>query len=201
MKPVTAVIFDVANVIVDWDAGRALVGAVPDEQVRAFLASDTFWDINARTDAGMPLSEGLAEFKRTDADLAAVYRTYLERFPLTVTGPITGTAEVIEELLAAGVPCFGLSNWAAENFHIARAANPVLDRLADVIVSGEVGMAKPDPDIFRFALRRFGLDAATTVMIDDTQVNLVSAETVGLPTLHFTSAERLRRDLVGLGLL
>ena len=201
MSPITAVIFDVANVIVDWSAARALNGVVPAERIREFLGSDTFWEINALTDAGLLLSDGLRTFEETDPDLAAIYRIYLERFPLTVTGPIPGTAEVIEELLAAGVPTFGLSNWSAENFHIARAANPVIDRLADVIVSGHVGMAKPDPEIFRHALHRFGLDAATTVMIDDTEVNLDNAATVGLATVHFTAANRLRQDLVALGLL
>ncbi len=52
--------------------------------------------------------------------LVDLYRLYIERFPLTVSGPIPGTAEVIRDLLAAGVPCNGLSNWAKENFNIAR---------------------------------------------------------------------------------
>lgn len=197
---ITTVIFDVAGVIVDWDAGRALTG-VPEDQAQAFLDSAAFADINARTDAGLSLAEGLVEFEEQDPELVDVYRTYLRQFPQTVTGPVPGTAEVIDELLAAGVPTNGLSNWAAENFNVARRANPVIDRLADVIVSGEVGMAKPDPAIFRYALRRFGLDAAETVMVDDLQTNLDSAASVGLTTVLFTDAASLRADLVALGLL
>lgn len=191
----TAIIFDVANVIVDWDPIRALEGVVDSERVATFLGSEVFWEINARTDAGMPLRDGLVEMDDRAPHLAEVYRVYLERFPLTVSGPVPGTAEVIGDLLAAGVPCFGLSNWAKENFNIARRANPVIDQLADVIVSGEVGLAKPDPDIFRYALDRFGLERGASLMIDDTQENLDSAAKVGLGTVLFTSAEQLRADL------
>ncbi len=197
----TALIFDVANVIVDWDPIRALEGVVDSERVAAFLGSEVFWEINARTDAGMPLRDGLVEMDDRAPHLAEVYRVYLERFPLTVSGPVPGTAEVIGDLLAAGVPCFGLSNWAKENFNIARRANPVIDQLADVIVSGEVGLAKPDPDIFRYALERFGLERDASLMIDDTQENLDSAAKVGLGTVLFTSADQLRADLQALGLL
>ncbi len=73
----------------------------------------------------------------------------------------------------------------------------MIDELADVIVSGEVGLAKPDPEIFRYALDRFGLEAGSTLMIDDTQENLDSAGRVGLGTILFTSADQLRADLVG----
>lgn len=192
----TAIIFDVANVIVDWDPIRALEGVVGDERVAEFLSSEVFWEINARTDAGMALKDGLVEMDDQAPHLVDTYRVYLERFPLSVSGPIPGTAEVIADLLGAGVPCFGLSNWAKENFNIARRANPVIDQLADVIVSGEVGLAKPDPEIFRYALDRFGLEAGSTLMIDDTQENLDSAGRVGLGTILFTSADQLRADLV-----
>jgi 2-haloacid dehalogenase len=149
----------------------------------------------------MPLAEAVVEMDDQAPHLVDTYRVYLKRFPLTVSGPVPGTAEVIRDLLAAGVPCFGLSNWAKENFNIARRANPVIDELTDVIVSGEVGLAKPDPEIFRYALERFDLDPDQTVMVDDTQENLTSATRVGLTTVLFTDAEQLRSDLARLQVL
>ncbi|MFT3875396.1 MAG: HAD family phosphatase [Propioniciclava sp.] len=197
-----AVIFDVAKVIVDWDAGRAVRGALPDEVVDAFLASQEYWAINAATDAGLPLVDAVARIEAELPEFAELARLYYgERFPLTVTGEIPGTTAVIDELLAAGVPSYGLSNWSAENFSVARAGAPVIDRLDGLIVSGEVGLAKPDEAIFRLALDRFGLEASETLMVDDTQHNLDAAARVGMPTHLFTSAGTLRDDLVRLGLL
>lgn len=194
-------IFDVANVIVDWEPSRPLRGVLPDDQIDSFLTSKEFWEINAAVDAGLSLAEASERVDRELPEQGHAYRVYQERFPMTVSGPVPGTEDVIDELLAAGVPTFGLSNWAAENFSVAREAAPGIGRLADVIVSGEVGLAKPDEAIFRLALERFGLEASETVMIDDTVVNLDAAARVGLATIHFTSAEQLRADLVGLSLL
>jgi 2-haloacid dehalogenase len=82
---------------------------------------------------------------------------------------MAGTTEVIDELIAAGVPVYGLSNWWAENFTVPRAVAPVIDRLRDVIVSGEVGLAKPDPAIFRLAATRFGVTPERTLFVDDSR--------------------------------
>ena len=199
---VTAVIFDVANVIADWEPSRPLRGVIEDARIDEFLASRHFWQtINADADAGATAIDVIA---RVDAELPAfadIVRTYVERFPMTVSGPVPGTSEVIDELLAAGVPVYGLSNWWAENFSVPRAASPVIDRLADVVVSGEVGLAKPDPAIYALAVDRFGLDAGATLFVDDSLTNVESAARFGLRTHHFTAADKLRDDLVGYGLL
>ena len=68
------------------------------ERVAEFLSSEVFWEINARTDAGMALRDGLVEMDDQAPHLADTYRVYLERFPLSVSGPMPGTAEVIAEL-------------------------------------------------------------------------------------------------------
>lgn len=201
MSTPTTVIFDVANVIVDWAADRALRGFLPDADVDAFLDSEIVWEVNAASDAGVLLSDCVDELAERAPELVPTYRVYLERFPLTVSGPEPGTTAVIDRLLRAGVPAYGLSNWSAENFDIARRGAPVLGRLREVLVSGEIGLAKPDPAIFRYALRRWELEAADTVMIDDRQENLDSAAAVGLQTVLFTDADTLANDLRALGLL
>ena len=57
----TTLIFDVANVIVDWDPVRVLSGVIADEAIEVFLESEVFWELNARCDAGMPLAEAVVE--------------------------------------------------------------------------------------------------------------------------------------------
>ncbi|QLQ16195.1 MAG: HAD family phosphatase [Micropruina sp.] len=198
---ISAVIFDVANVIADWDPMRAFEGVVSAEEAARLFESEAFWEVNAQTDAGLLLTDGLVELDEIAPELTDLYRLYLKNFPATTSGPVPGTADVIDALLSREVPVYGLSNWSAENFNVARRAAPAIDRLADVIVSGEVGMAKPDPAIFRYALHRFGLVAGDTLMVDDTAENLHAAASVGLQTVLFTSAAALRADLERLGLL
>jgi epoxide hydrolase-like predicted phosphatase len=58
-----------------------------------------------------------------------------------------------------------------------------------VVISGEVGMRKPEPRIFELALRRMGLPAAGCVFIDDMEHNIVAAEQAGLVGIVHRSFE------------
>lgn len=197
----SSVVFDVANVIVDWDPQRTLPGALPQELVDEFFASAEFWELNELWDCGLPVADAVAWMDDRAPRLGGAFRAYVERYRYSVTGLVPGTTEVIGELLAAGVPCFGLTNWPRETFSVARDAAPVIEELAGVVVSGEVALTKPNPEIYRLALRRFGLSAEQTVFVDDRQNNVDASIEVGMTGLLFTTADRLRDDLTGLGLL
>ena len=121
----TGVVFDVANVIVDWDPRRTLPGALPQDVVDEFFASEEFWELNELWDCGLPVGEAIAWMDRRAPHLGDAFRVYVDRYRHSVTGLVPGTTEVIRELLAAGVPCFGLTNWPTETFSVARAAGPV----------------------------------------------------------------------------
>lgn len=53
-----------------------------------------------------------------------------------------------------------------------------------VIVSGEVGLRKPDPEIYRLGAREIGVEPAECVFVDDLPGNLVPATTLGMVGLH-----------------
>ena len=75
-------------------------------------------------------------------------------------------------------------------------ARGVADLFDDVVVSADVGLAKPDPDVFRLAARRLGVEPTACLMIDDQPQHLESAQRVGLHT-HLFEHVRLP-DLVAL---
>lgn len=197
----TSVIFDIANVVVDWDPRRTLPGALPQGLVDEFFASEEFWELNELWDCGLPVADAIAWMDDRAPHLGEAFRLYVERYGYSIDGVVPGTAEVIRELLARGVPCFGLTNWPRETFSLARDAGPVIGELADVVVSGEVALTKPNPEIYRVALRRFGLTAEESVFVDDRQNNVDASIEVGMTGLLFTDADRLRDDLTRLGLL
>ena len=71
----------------------------------------------------------------------------------------------------------------------------------DVLVwSYQLRMAKPDPAIYRYALDRLGAEPAEALFFDDKQVNVDAALALGIKALVFTSAEKLRADLIAAGL-
>jgi HAD superfamily hydrolase (TIGR01509 family) len=64
-----------------------------------------------------------------------------------------------------------------------------------IVISGEVGMRKPEPEIFEHVLRLLGVDAGQTVFVDDLEHNVHAAEALGLVGVHHTSYDRTVADL------
>jgi putative hydrolase of the HAD superfamily len=71
----------------------------------------------------------------------------------------------------------------------------------DVLVwSYQLGMAKPDPEIYRYTLDKLGVQPAETLFIDDKIDNVEAAQALGIQILLYTSVEQLRADLIAAGL-
>jgi putative hydrolase of the HAD superfamily len=67
-----------------------------------------------------------------------------------------------------------------------------LEGLFDVVVlSAAVGLAKPDPVIYRLALERLGTVAEATVFVDDYEPNVAAAAALGIWGIHFTGYQAL----------
>ena len=71
----------------------------------------------------------------------------------------------------------------------------ILDALDQVIISAEVGLAKPDARIYRLAVERLGVAPGEAVFIDDFPANLEGARAAGLRALYFHSREQALAEL------
>jgi 2-haloacid dehalogenase len=118
-----------------------------------------------------------------------------------VAGPIEASVDVLRDLEASGLPRYALTNMEAETYPLRLQRFEFLGWFDGTVVSGLEGIAKPDPEIFLHLLDRFGLTASRTLMIDDRLENLVVAEQLGMPTIHFHSSHQLRDRLESLWLL
>jgi putative hydrolase of the HAD superfamily len=82
-----------------------------------------------------------------------------------------------------------LSNGVPAVMNRVRTARPLADCFDAVIVSFEVGCAKPDPRIYEICLEKLGVPAASALFVDDRLENVAAAEQLGINTLHFTGEE------------
>lgn len=200
---VRTVVFDLGGVLIDWDPRylyRSMLGS--DDQVETFLEEIDFAAWNHAQDAGArPWAEAVAALGDRFPHRRELIAAYPERFGETLAGPIDGSVAVLRELHARGVPLLALTNWSAETFPVARARFGFLDLFDGIVVSGEEGVAKPDPEVFARLVGRYTLDPAATVLVDDREDNVTAARAAGLQGLLFTGPDRLRRDLSRLGLL
>jgi 2-haloacid dehalogenase len=197
-----AVLFDLGKVLLDWDPRYFYRRFFADEAalerfVREVVAPEWILEM----DAGKPAAQAIAERSRRFPEHAALIALWPQGWPTMLRGEIAGSVAILAELRARGRRLCALTNFSIETFPVARARHAFLGWFEDVVVSGEHGVVKPDPRIYDLAIARCGLDPSGTAFVDDSEANVAAGRAAGLHALHFTSPERLRAELVALGLL
>ena len=198
----TTVVFDLGGVLIEWDPRNLYRQLFDDPQeMESFLAEVTTAEWNAHQDAGRPWIDGIellaAEYPERREFIEAFHR----RWPEMLAGEIPGSVDVLADLRAAGVRLIALSNWSAEMFPVARERFYFLEWFEGIVISGEVGMNKPDRRIFEHLAERFGIEPTEALFIDDSLANVDAATALGFQSIHFSGAAVLRLELVRLGLL
>ena len=108
-----------------------------------------------------------------------------------------GIIEMLADLKAGGTRLALLSN-AGPDYGSYFRAGPLGDFFAACYVSGELGLLKPQPEIYRHALDDLGVSAAEAVFIDNREANVRGAEALGITGHLFTDVTGLRAFLTSL---
>jgi 2-haloacid dehalogenase/putative hydrolase of the HAD superfamily len=152
-------------------------------------------------DRGVTFAENraplLERFPEYEAEILAWETRWWEMF----SGAIPETEAVIEDLHAAGVAQFGVTNMSHETFDGTVALSPAFRHLQAYVVSGRDGVMKPDAAFFDLACRRFGVQPSEAVFIDDSEKNVAGARALGFDVIHFADPAALRPSLQARGLL
>ena len=198
-----AVLFDLGGVLIDWNPRYLYRPHFADNEaaMEHFLTQVCAGDWNHEIDAGKRFADAVAERQRLFPDHAELIALWESGWERMLGEAIAETVAILEELKAHGLRLYALTNWSYETFPIARRRFDFLDWFQDIVVSGEVKLAKPDPRIFDLARTRCQLAPASTVYIDDAPRNVDAARALGFHALHFQEPARLRRELVALNLL
>ena len=166
-----------------------------------FLATICTRDWIRQQDEGLPVADAVAQLIARHPDQSHLIAAYDTRWDEMLAGSIEESVAVLEAIRSRALPLYGLTNLPAEKYPLIRARLPYLDWFEAVVVSGEVGVAKPNPEIYRHLLATHSLRPASTLYIDDVMENVAGARALGLNALHFVSSAKLRSDLSDLGVL
>jgi len=102
-------------------------------------------------------------------------------------GPDLKMIDAVRRARAAGIRTGLISNSVGSDIY----DQAVLDELFEsVVISGEVGMHKPQPEIFRLGAERIGLPPERCVFVDDLRENCAGAEAVGMTAVLHRSPDR-----------
>ncbi|WP_270821142.1 HAD family hydrolase [Aeromonas sp. QDB14] len=195
-----AIIFDLGRVVVRWDP-VAIVSGVRGPEGATAIAERLFnhpdW---LEVDRGTLSLHTMARQAQARTGLSAADNlAILQAVPASLL-PDPAMVALIEELHGAGHALYALSN-------MGHASIDWLERqdfwrfFSGKVVSARVRMMKPEPDIYRYLLVSFDLQAEECLFIDDSPANVAAAEALGLRGLVFTDASRCRQHLVEQGLL
>ena len=197
-----AVVFDIGRVLYDWNLRYLFEKLIVDRQeLDWFLAHVITDEWHFQSDKGRPLAEMVPELKARFPGHAALIDAYRDRFAETLPHEIPGTHAIARRLSERGVPLYALTNFGAEFWAQSRRGWPLFELFEDVVVSGEEGVAKPDPRIFAIAEKRFGHPPEALFFTDDNPSNVAAARSRGWHAHLFDGAAGLQAELVRLGLL
>jgi len=189
---INSIIFDLGDVIIDLDipetiARFARVSGKSTDEVREICGrSDVFLNYEKglisdevfRSEANRLFGTGLS-----DEEFDAIWNGMLIHIPAEKIDMLVG--------LAAGHRLFLLSN--TNNIHITCFASmfgavsggkPIEDYFEKTYYSHQIGMRKPDEEIFRYVLEKNNLDPASTLFLDDNHDNIRGAASTGIQTFH-----------------
>jgi putative hydrolase of the HAD superfamily len=190
------VIFDLGGVVFDWNPDHIVSRVQPVPELRAALKAALFGHADWRQfDRGTLTEPELIERlqlrlgatrQEVDTILDAVRNSLVEK-PETI--------KLMRALQGQGTPLYCLSNMPASIYTHLRQRHHFWDAFSGIVISGEVRMMKPEPQVFMHLLATFNLRAEETVFIDDLLSNIESAKQVGLHAVLFKDAAQCRREL------
>ena len=166
---------------INTDLFHHLWGRNRDLYDRGDLSPEVYWSKFAE-DAGVGLDEAQLQ-ELSDRDVAMWARLN----PNMVAW--------LEHLSSAGIKTAVLSNMHIGMVQHARQAFPWLTQVHCVTLSAEIRLIKPDPAIYEHCLRGLGVGPSESLFIDDREVNIASARSVGMHAVQFQSMAQLRSYL------
>ncbi len=190
----TTIVFDVGNVLLDWDARLVLKDVLPDTEIDAVMEEIGFTAWNLEQDLGRSWDEAVAVATEAHPHQSDIIRRFHEDWHKSVPGAIDGSVEILRTL-AATQPVYAITNFSSEKWRECVDRFDFLRLFTDTVVSGDERLIKPDPRIYETLLERNGLTAEACLFIDDSEKNVVGAQQIGMRAVRFSNPKALARDL------
>lgn len=197
------VLFDLGNVVVDWQPIRLYRDLFDSEEdAQVFVRDICNMDWHIAHDRGVSMADNakplIAQYPHYETQIRAWRTRWLDMFE----GYVPGMPPLMAHLEEARVPLYGLSNLPAEIAEETFDAFPMIKLLRDIIVSGAEKTIKPERKIYEIALARMGNpDPGDVLFTDDREVNCQAAQALGIKAHHFQGAEGFAARLRDEGLL
>ncbi len=196
-----AVVFDIGNVLLEWQPERFFDSVIGESRRRAMFDAVDLHAMNDRVDMGQNFTDTI--YATADAHPAwrDEIRLWHDRWIEMAAPVIPQSLRLMKALQAKGVPVFSLTNFGIQSYELAAGHYPFLREFDRDFISGHLGMIKPDPAIFAALEKGSGIAPADLIFTDDRDDNIAAADARGWRTHLFDGPEGWAARLVSEGLL
>ena len=186
------VIFDVGQVLVKFNPRNLFIKILKDEEkVDFFLKNICTWEWHIQQDLIYDTSKAAEPVIKKHPEYKGAIEAFYGRFLEMIDSVHQENVDLALKLKQKGYPIYLLSNFPGDQFEKYRLQNSYIDMFDDRIISGDVGLAKPDKKIYELAVQKFSLIPEESLFIDDKIENTTSAEKLGIKTIHLENPNAL----------
>lgn len=196
-----AVVFDIGNVLIEWQPERFYDARIGEDRRRAMFAEVDLHGMNDRVDLGGDFRGtiyGMAEATPAWRDEIRMWHDHWIEMASPV---IDHSVRLMRALQARGVPVFSLTNFGIGSYDHAATFYPFLRAFDRDFISGHMGVIKPDPEIYRRLEDASGIAPGALLFTDDRADNIAMASSRGWQTHLFEGPQGWADRLVDAGLL
>ena len=196
------VVFDIGNVLVRWNPIEITRLTFTDTHDIESLCESIF-----QSEIWYNLNKGLIsenEAKLQHQILLGLSEVECERLFYYVKQTqilIYGSVDLVKRVKAAGYRVFALTDNVHEIVNHLKSTYTFWDLFEGAVVSADVGILKPQAEIYQHLLNQFDLKAEETIFLDDMPHNVKGAQNVGITAIEFKNAAQGEHALKELGLV
>jgi len=197
---IDALVFDIGGVLIDYNPMFLYRDHFDSYEAAKYFIESTFTsDWNEKIECSKSLKLGVQELaNRKEKHLSCCIKLFDINW-ISMTRAKKDTLNIFNKL-AKYYPMYGLTNLAGDRIQIINKAYEFTRLFEEIIISGELGIRKPDKRIFEHLIMKTQREPHRLLFFDDNKANISAAEKLGINVLHFSSSEQLQCDLKNLGI-
>ena len=198
---IDAVIFDIGNVLIEWQPERFYDRAIGQERREAMFAAVDLHGMNELVDLGHPFTETIYHTAEQNPEWRAEIRMWHDNWIELATPVIDQSVRLLRALRAKGVPVFALTNFGVESYAYAQTQFDFLNEFDREYVSGRMKVTKPSAKIYEMVEADCRVAPGALLFADDRPDNITAAQARGWNTHLFDGPQGWADRLVAEGLL
>jgi len=198
---IEAVVFDIGNVLIEWQPERFYDAEIGEARRRAMFADVDLHQMNEMVDLGHAFTETIYDWAEKYPEWRAEIRMWHDRWIEMAAPVIPHSVRLMKALQAKGMPVFSLTNFGVGSYDFAATHYDFLNQFDRDFISGHMKVTKPSPRIYEMLEEASGLTGAQLIFADDRADNIAAAKERGWNAHLFEGPQGWADRLVAEGLL